>query len=107
MASGGKYHYDAASQSFYVVKGNQWISTEKPGLPPSVTRKADPPIGSLARKARFIQQQGLAGAMFWQVSDFKSDLRSLYGISNLDLPYTLARYTSPPWCQVSNSTRLE
>lgn len=70
MASGGKYYYDALSQAFYVVKGNQWISTEKPGLPPSVARKSDPPIGSLARKAMFIQEQGLAGAMFWEVSIF-------------------------------------
>ena len=67
LASGGKYYYDAGTQTNYVVKGNQWISVEKPGLPPAVAAASDPPLGSLARKARFIQQEGLAGTMFWEV----------------------------------------
>ena len=67
LASGGKYHHDAGTQADYVVKGDQWISDEKPGLPPAVAVVGDPPLGSLARKARFIQRKGLAGAMFWEV----------------------------------------
>ena len=88
LASGGKYHYDAGSQSFYVVKGNQWISVEKPGLPPAVAHAGDPPVGSLVRKARFIKQQGLAGAMFWEVRPARPHGRPqvLYCIP---LPYAL------------------
>ena len=67
LATGGEYRYDAASQSFYVVKGNQWISVEKAGLSPEVPRPSDPPMSSIARKAIFIIKQGLGGAMFWEV----------------------------------------
>lgn len=67
LATGGKYYYDDPTQSFYVVKGDQWISVEKPDVPPS-TSASNGPIGSIASKAYFIQQQGLAGAMFWEVS---------------------------------------
>lgn len=67
LATGGKYHYDAPTQSFFVVKGDQWISVEKPDVPSS-TSASNGPIGSIASKAYFIQQQGLAGAMFWEVS---------------------------------------
>lgn len=75
LASGGKYHYDAPSQSYYVVKGNQWISVEKPGVPPA-TSASSSPMGSIALKANFIRQQGLAGAMFWEVSTPRSTVHA-------------------------------
>ena len=76
LASGGKYFYDASSLAYYVVKGDQWISVEMPGVPPAVASPSDPPIGSIARKARFIQEQGLGGAMFWEVGSSSSNLPS-------------------------------
>ena len=65
LAASGEY--DAANQSFYVVKYDQWISVEKPGAPPT-----DPLIGSIARKAMFRQQhpEGFGGAIFWEVGSF-------------------------------------